>query len=629
MHRALGTARHHALRFSRQSKHNSTMVQPFINEMNTEYAKLHKTFEDNFWATKMALKGNSTDELTRTKNEYEGFLRSKDRLAQIRTHLNSADASDEQKRTLQIMERTFLCHVTESAEAERLKVECVALESKLAQKRDEMNIGYVDPATGEFKKSSAGILGNLKRTSPDEAVRKACHEGAQKIGPYIAEDFCEIIKMRNKFSKLSGYGDYYEYKIQTTEAMTKAELFVILDDLEQKTRDTALKARQHLADSKGEDALKPYNMGFAMSGSVVKEMDPYFPFSESVSAWARSFAALGIQYKQSTMNLDLCARENKYDNGFCHWPQCPYVLPDGTLVPCVTNFTSLADPSQVGSGLTALTTLMHEGGHAAHFANVEQPSPFFSQERAPMSVSYAENQSMFLDSLVGDAAWQGRYGKSKDGKVIPWEIIEKKIRQTHNYRVFQARAMLVVPYFEKALYELPDDQVTPEVILKLADEIDQKIFLGECSRPVITVPHILADESSCYYQGYILADMSVYQTRSHFMKKYGFLTDNEKIGNDLRDIYWKAGNSEAFLDLVKNMTGAPLTADAMVAVYNQDMDERVCHTTQHNTVCQQFKHKTACLREEGLRGSCEGWPQVLRQGRRDQDAQHAHASCPR
>ena len=44
-----------------------------------------------------------------------------------------------------------------------------------------------------------------------------------------------------------------------------------------------------------------------------------------------------------------------------------------------TNFTSLATPSQVGSGKTALVTLLHEGGHAAHFANIDQRSPFFSQ----------------------------------------------------------------------------------------------------------------------------------------------------------------------------------------------------------------------------------------------------------
>jgi len=59
---------------------------------------------------------------------------------------------------------------------------------------------------------------------------------------------------------------------------------------------------------------------------------------------------------------------------------------DGTWQPSVAHFTSLADPNMVGSGLTALTTLMHEAGHAAHFANIDMPSPLFSQERAPTSV---------------------------------------------------------------------------------------------------------------------------------------------------------------------------------------------------------------------------------------------------
>jgi hypothetical protein len=43
-------------------------------------------------------------------------------------------------------------------------------------------------------------------------------------------------------------------------------------------------------------------------------------------------------------------------------------------LPLQTNFTSLATPSQVGSGRTALVTLLHEGGHAAHFANITQVS---------------------------------------------------------------------------------------------------------------------------------------------------------------------------------------------------------------------------------------------------------------
>lgn len=39
----------------------------------------------------------------------------------------------------------------------------------------------------------------------------------------------------------------------------------------------------------------------------------------------------------------------------------------------------------------------------------------------------------------------------------------------------QVRAMLAVPYFEKALYELPEDQLTPDTLLALADEIEVRL----------------------------------------------------------------------------------------------------------------------------------------------------------
>ena len=59
--------------------------------------------------------------------------------------------------------------------------------------------------------------------------------------------------------------------------------------------------------------------------------------------------------------------------------------------------------------------------------------------------------------------------------------------------------MIAVPYFEKALYELPEDQLTKENILRIADEIEEKIQGGFSGRPLMSVPHILADESSAYF----------------------------------------------------------------------------------------------------------------------------------
>ena len=180
------------------------------------------------------------------------------------------------------------------------------------------------------------------------------------------------------------------------------------------------------------------------------------------------------------------------------YPQPAWVKPNGDWQPSVTNFTSLADPTAVGSGLRALKTLFHEAGHAAHFANIKQPSPLFSQERAPSSVAYCENQSMFLDSIVGDANWRAKYAlHGTTGEPIPFDLIEEGTRATHPFAVFQIRAMLSVSYFEKALYELPEDQVTKENILKLADEMETKIQGGSSARPS-SVP--ITPSASSFYQ---------------------------------------------------------------------------------------------------------------------------------
>ena len=172
--------------------------------------------------------------------------------------------------------------------------------------------------------------------------------------------------------------------------MSKRQLFEILDGLEQRTRPTMEKARARLAAEKGAAALEPWNISQALSGDTTRALDPYLPFEGAVDAWARSFAALGLTYSGGTMNLDLCDRPGKYSNGFAHWPQCGYRKGDGSYVPAACNFTSLATPNAVGSGSTALSTLLHEGGHAAHFAGIDQLSPLCAQERPPFSVAVAE-----------------------------------------------------------------------------------------------------------------------------------------------------------------------------------------------------------------------------------------------
>jgi len=558
-------------------RHASTVTMgasSFINEVNTKYEQLHRSFEEQFWGTKMALADEkfSVGELTRTKGEMEAFLADEEKLRQTREHLSKGDLlSADELKTLKLFERTFGCYIMESAEAKALRTAGTEIEGKLEDARNKMTLGAV--IGGKFTEMSSVGLRNKMRTAPDEETRRACYDGVRTIGDFVtANGFVELVAKRNAMAKALGYEDYYDYKVTQAEGFGKKALFDILDTLEQGTRPLMQTARAQLAKEKGAAALEPWNTGFAMAGDITKKLDPFFPFETAVEQWGRSFAAMGISYEGASMSLDLLDRKGKYSNGFCHWPQPSWVKPDGSWQPTVTHFTSLADPSAVGSGLTGLTTLMHEAGHAAHFANIKMPSPLFSQERAPTSVAYAELQSMFLDSLVGDAAWRRKYATSREGEPVPWALIEEDVRAKHPYEVMALRGMIAVPYFEKALYEMPEAELSAESVKALADKVEAEIQGGLGARPLLSVPHLLSDEASCYYHGYVLAEMGVHQTRDFLTRRDGYLVDNPKVGPTLREAYWRPGNSEPFLGLVEALTGKPLSGDAWVAMLKQDVE---------------------------------------------------------
>jgi len=552
-------------------------LQAFIDDVNLAYELVHRSFEEQFWGTKMALRGNSysIENLAATKGKMEAFLADPELLRKTRGWLASGVANEEQLKILKVFERTFQCYIMESPSAKSLREECTQIEGKLGAARNSMKLGAEIPAEGFVELSSVGLR-NKMRIDDDEAVRRACFEGLDSIGPFVFDNgFVELVKKRNRMAKELGYVDFYDYKVVQAEGFDKARLFEILDTLERGTRDLLARAKEALVEEKGVDALKPWNMEYMLAGDLSKKMDPYFPFEMAVENWARSYAALGIGYRGATMTLDLLDRKGKYSNGFCHWTQPPWIRPDGSWQPSHANFTSLADPKQIGSGLTALTTLMHEAGHAAHMANIVQPSPLFAQERAPMSVAYAENQSMFLDSLVNDAAWRGRYARDRLGNVIPWEILEEDLRSRHPYAVFALRRMLSVPFFEKALYELPEEEMTASRIAELASETEHRIGGTQGPLPLMAIPHILSDEASCYYHGYVLAEMAVHQTRAYFQETDGFIVDNPKVGPTLAEKYWRPGNSASFLDLVAGLTGKPLTGDAWVRKLERPLEELV------------------------------------------------------
>ncbi|HEY1960180.1 MAG TPA: M3 family metallopeptidase [Polyangiaceae bacterium] len=543
-----------------------------FQDLNASYLAAHVAKEDAFWAQKMGLGGYVEGTFEKAENELRHWTSDADTLARVRRELERADLSAEERAGLEGWKHFFEANVVEPDEAKRIAKDLVTKEGELERSRASMKLGYVDPTSGRRVDSDYLKLALVIRTNEDEATRRAAHAGMGEIEPHVLRHgFLEIVRERNRLGRMLGYADYYDYKVSRNEGFGKKKLFELLDELERGTREPAKRAIEGLQKEKGKGASEAHNFGFFTSGALTQQLDPYFGFESALGRWGRSFMALGIRYHGATLTLDLLSRAGKYENGFMHGP-FPGFVDRGKYRPARINFTSLGSPGQIGAGYVMVQTLFHEGGHAAHFSNIFMPAPCFSQEFAPTSVAYAETQSMFCDSLVGDADWRVRYAKDRAGKAMPRELIDEATRRKQRFMANGVRQLLLVPYVERMIYELADAELDAETVIRRTREIERELlFLSASSRPTLSIPHLISGESSAYYHGYVLAEMAVQQTRAFFTHRDGHLLDNPRIGPDLAEHYWKPGNAKTFFALVGDLTGETLSPKALIEECAKDV----------------------------------------------------------
>lgn len=555
-------------------------ARSYFDQLNRDYLAVHRRKEDLFWSTYMGISDDHVG-FTAAEQAYKGFCANPARLPELRAAIEQVGDDPQLLAGLKGWLAFFECNVIEGEEAGRLMDELVVAESQLFAARRELALTLVGEQ-GEALPGSLPTASTLIGTSPSEASRQSALTLFRTLELWVVDHgFLDIVRLRNRFARAMGYRNYFDYKVHKNEQMSPEQLFAVLDDFIARTDERCFASLSELSHSKGEVALLPHNLRYFSRGDVIRELDAYVPFSRALRDWVESFRRLGIQFRDATLTLDLLERSGKYENGFCHGP-VPSHWQGDTWVPATVNFTSLAQPNQVGSGWSGLNTLFHEGGHAAHFANVTGNSPCFSQEFPPTSMAYAETQSMFCDSLLGDADWLKRYARSAAGEAIPDSLIHRLIETSQPMRAFNERQIALVAYFEWDLYRLEEEALTGERVIALAREWELRILGVESPRPLLAIPHLLNQESACAYHGYLLAQMAVEQTRAFFLRRDGYLTDNPKIGPDLAAHYWAPGNGKSHDETLRSLTGEGFNARYLADACNQ-------------TVAQAWQEAQACM----------------------------------
>lgn len=67
--------------------------------------------------------------------------------------------------------------------------------------------------------------------------------------------------------------------------------------------------------------------------------------------------------------------------------------------------------------------------------------------------------------------------------------------------------------------------------------------------------------------------MAVYQTRAHFLREHGYLTDNPAIGPLLAEHYWAPGNSLSHDATLLSLTGEHFNARYLAEACQRSVDE--------------------------------------------------------
>jgi len=545
----------------------------YLNQLNADYLNVHLAKEELFWTTYMATSDNHQG-AAEAEKQWVNFISDVSRITELKNQIAAVKKDDDPTCIgLKGWLRFFEVNAIESDEAQKLKADLIQMEATLFERRQNYPLEYTDQ-DGNRQSSSLPELASHIKASNHESVRKSAHQAMLDLEQWVLENgFIDLVKKRNQFARSQGFTDFFDYSVQKTESMTSSRLFEILDDFEVRTHDRLFQSLQELTVKAGQDALAGHNFKFAYAGDAMRLLDPYVPFEKSLRRWVESFGRLNIEFSQAELTLDLLDRKGKYQNGFCHGP-VPSFYDQDLWIPARVNFTSNASPSQIGSGYSGIVTLFHEGGHAAHFSNVKMNAPCFSQEFAPTSMAYAETQSMFCDSLLEDADWLKAYAYNDEGQAVTDDILKALTESNQPFRAYEERSILVVPYFERALYQLPDAELTPEIITQLARSTEKRILgLDVSPRPLMAIPHLLSNESACSYQGYLLANMAVYQTRAYLLGKFGYLSDNPNIGPLLAEHYWASGNHLTHSQTIESLTGEPFSARYLAEACNLTVEQ--------------------------------------------------------
>lgn len=514
----------------------------FMKQYQDDYRKMYC---ENSYAWWEAMITGSEEAFERSSqaalamSNYHADKKKYEELKKLRAAANNATTLE--KRAAYIAERTF----EQSQISPELNEQLVKLSSEIEQ------IFQTQRAIYNGKERTNNELLALLEKETDSQKRYEIWDALKQVGDIVAPKVIELAKLRNKAARELGYKNYWEMSVSFQEFQPN-ELLEIFEELDHLTTPLFNKMKKKLDDelrSKfGVEQIMPWhydNPFFQQAPSPVNvDVNEFYrglQKEDIVDISISYFEKLGFDVNPIISNSDLFEKEGKSQHGFCN----DMNLDGDVRILC-----------NIKPDVEWMDTQLHELGHAIYDYYLDRSLPY--NIRSAAHIFTTEGIAMTFGAKARDPQWliENRGVSKEKANAINSALQEQRLRE----QLIFCHWTLVMTFFEKALYENPDQDLN-----KLWGEMTSRYqglenLADRNKADWASKPHFVI--APVYYHNYMLGELYGAQLRKSLERQSN--GNLKEFGRLIKEKVFKPGNSLPWEEFVVKSTNEPLSVKAFV-----------------------------------------------------------------
>jgi peptidyl-dipeptidase A len=411
----------------------------------------------------------------------------------------------------------------------------------------------------EFRgeKVNDNYVEEMLRTSTDNKALEEIWNAHKAIGPYVAEDVLEIVRLRNNLAQSLGFDNYHTMSMILSE-QDPEEISALFDELDDMTSEgfAVLKADMDKMFSARYKVPANKLMPWHFQGRFFQEapdlypvdFDKYYKGRNLETLTTDFYNSIGLDVSTIMMNSDLYPRDGKNQHAYCI---------DIDRNGDVRVLCNISDTEQW------MSTMLHEFGHAVYAIGHDAAgNPLFLREAAHSFTT--EAVAMMFDRLSRNTEWMKVMVDLPEEEAAA--INEDCIRSLRLQQLVFSRWAQVMYRFEKEMYADPEQDLNT-LWWDLVEKY-QLLTRPEGRNQPDWASKIHVALYPCYYHNYQLGALLASQLHHYIVTNVTNSQDmanecyigNRAVGEWLQEYVFNPGMRYEWNEMIEKATGEKLTA---------------------------------------------------------------------